>query len=223
LPEIVTIISVFNGITGVLLFSRLRLTERIFIGYLILSLFFEIVAFLTSVNFEVLETFGIKNNLPGLHLFTLLQYCFLMFFFKEIFKQIWERDFFLSLLIVGSLLILGNSLFLQSIYSLNSNSKSFVDLCIIGLSIYYFYWVMNSDQIVTIKQTTDLFVVAVFLNAAISILIHLFSNQMWHLNQELFTMIWDIRMTVNIITQIIIGYGLFVLFKKEYLKRQCKI
>jgi len=182
-----------------------------------MSAFFELFAM--SVNLEsvnnVLVDYGWKNNLPGLHLFTILQFILLVLFFSRVLQEYLVDFLWKLVLIIGSLLILANSIFIQSIFTFNSYSKTVVELAIILASISYFVKLMLSDKIKDHNVVLTYFVTAVFVNASVSILIHLFSNSIMQMEQEFLTQLWNVRTMVNILTQFIILYGIYLVITRE--------
>jgi len=182
-----------------------------------MSAFFELFAM--SVNLEsvnnVLVDYGWKNNLPGLHLFTILQFILLVLFFSRVLQEYLVDYLWKLVLIIGSLIILANSIFIQSIFTFNSYSKTVVELAIILASISYFVKLMLSDKIKDHNVVLTYFVTAVFVNASVSILIHLFSNSIMQMEQEFLTQLWNVRTMVNILTQFIILYGIYLVITRE--------
>lgn len=182
-----------------------------------MSAFFELFAM--SVNLEsvnnVLVDYGWKNNLPGLHLFTILQFILLVLFFSRVLQKYLVDFLWKIVLIIGSLLILANSIFIQSIFEFNSYSKTVVELAIILASMFYFVKLMLSDIIKDHNVVLTYFVTAVFVNASVSILIHLFSNSIMQMEQEFLTQLWNVRTMVNILTQFIILYGIYLVITRE--------
>jgi len=211
-------LSVIGAVISIFYYSKFTDTEKKFVHYIVLGAVFEIISivFLTYMKSGVLEEWGIKNTLPGLHLFTLMQYIFLCIFFHDLLKR-YGRSFSLILfLVIGSALIITNSVLIQSIYEYCSYSKVAVELFIIIASIAYFILVFLKKEVSSDDSVITLFVSAVFINAGMSILLHLFSNEIMALKEEITMALWSIRSAVNVITQVIIFYGIYlVLLKRE--------
>ena len=213
----VVFLTLLVGFISILYYRRFGSVEKFFVYYIWMSAFFELFAM--SVNLEsvnnVLVDYGWKNNLPGLHLFTILQFILLVLFFSRVLQKYLVDFLWKIVLIIGSLLILANSIFIQSIFEFNSYSKTVVELAIILASMFYFVKLMLSDIIKDHNVVLTYFVTAVFVNASVSILIHLFSNSIMQMEQEFLTQLWNVRTMVNILTQFIILYGIYLVITRE--------
>ncbi|MGK0364010.1 MAG: hypothetical protein ACI85O_001064 [Saprospiraceae bacterium] len=96
-------------------------------------------AFFIQISAIVLaHTIG--NNLPLLHLYTLFEFIFISLFYKEIiFNNLKIKNYFTPFLGLMIIVIIGNSLFLESIMGYNSNAKGLTQFFIISYSIVYFF------------------------------------------------------------------------------------
>ena len=102
--------------------------------YLVASLFISVPAFILSYK-------GV-NNLPLLHLFTVVEFILLALFYNSILSES-SRVYIKPILIVVAILLVLNSIFLQGVYEYNSIAKGISQIFILGLSIYYIF---NSDK-----------------------------------------------------------------------------
>lgn len=81
-----------------------------------------------------------SNNMPWLHLYTIMEFLTLSFFYKTLFKDSWLfRKYFWWVIPLVVLLLIGNSVFIESIYGFNSNAKTVVQLFMIGYAVAYFF------------------------------------------------------------------------------------
>ncbi|NUO03201.1 MAG: hypothetical protein HUU01_21535 [Saprospiraceae bacterium] len=81
-----------------------------------------------------------SNNLPLLHFYTLGEFVLLSFFYRTLFPQHgFFRKYFVVILTTVSLLIVLNTIFLQSIYAFNSYAKTLVQIILIIYAIVYFF------------------------------------------------------------------------------------
>ena len=206
------ILSIILAVLSVLIFSKLNKTQKVFAGYLILSAVFELIAYFSTEPkvFEFLIDQGVKNNLPGLHLFTLCQFLVLGYFFHLLLKIINVEVPIKLILGIGILLIIGNSVFLQSIWVYNSYSKTLVEAFIVICSLLYFFKVLNLEKEDIKNRPNHFFVMAVFIAAALSSLFYLFSNEIMRMDIDLIENIYSIKTIILILSQGAIFYGLYL-------------
>lgn len=78
------------------------------------------------------------NNLPILHVYTFLEFIIWSFFFRSLLaEKPFFKNYFWPFLISISLLIIANSVFVESLDSYNSNAKTLVQSILLTYSIYY--------------------------------------------------------------------------------------
>lgn len=178
--------------------------------YVILALVFELIA---TVSAKLVE-----NNLPGLHLYTILEFIILTFFFNEAFKLLKCKFRLKPILLLGSILIVINSLFIQSIFIYNSHSKSFVELYIIVCCIYIFYLILTNKEVNYFKiRSTVYFTNALLLKSSVSIIIYLYNNELIKLSESQYIQLMTIKNVTLFISHIIIGVGLVYIISKNRL------
>lgn len=80
------------------------------------------------------------NNMPLLHLYTLTSFWLVSLFFREQFrgKPVVQRHFWQYMAVV-SLLIVGNTLWLEPMDGFNSNAKTLVQCLFIAYGVYYLF------------------------------------------------------------------------------------
>lgn len=80
------------------------------------------------------------NNLPLLHLYTPLEFWAISWFYKVVFAE-WAlfQRYFYPWVIGISVLLMGNSIFLEPLTGFNSNAKTLTQIIIITYSIAYFF------------------------------------------------------------------------------------
>ena len=168
--------------------------------YIFLLAFIEIAARIISYYFK-------GNNLPLLHLLTLGEFIFLSLFYQKIIaKPNLKSNIFLIFISFISILIIGNSIFLQEIYIYNSYAKSLVQGVIIIYAILYFYHLTvhididsyNTQTIDTIdtidihsqnQKSLRLINSSILLYYSGSLFIFMFGNH-YKQNQDIYLMFW---------------------------------
>ncbi len=218
IKDLTIILTIGVSLVCIFLYPKFDRVEKKFAHYVILGAIFEIIAFSLVYLYKkgILQNLGMENTLPGLHLYTLLQFIFLCIFFHRLLVRYkLTIPLYLSLAI-GSVLIISNTLFIQGIYEYCSFSKVGVELFILICSVIYFLKVISTKKISRNEKGITLFVSAVFVNAGMTILIHLFSNEMLVLDKNMSFLFWTFRAFINMSTQLIILYGVYLIaFKGE--------
>ena len=80
------------------------------------------------------------NNMPWLHLYTVLEFVTLSFFYRALFQE-WAgfRKYFWWVKLAVVLFLICNSLFIEPVTGFNSNAKTVVQLFMIGYAVAYFF------------------------------------------------------------------------------------
>ncbi len=160
-----------------------------------------------------------SNNLPLLHLYTLGEFLLFSYFFKSLLnKPIFFKKYFWHFMSIGSLFIVCNSIWLQSIYIFNSYAKTFVQLTIIGYAILYFYNLIENQAFTpTISKSLRLINSAILVYYSGSLFIFMCSN-VYYENAQVYDIFWIFNALLNVLFQLLILIGLWkVFFKKKIL------
>src|SRR5258706_12824282 len=127
-------------------YVRMPLTLRYIFFYLVISACINLVAIILS--------YQSINNLPLLHLLTLFELFFLLYYFSGLF----ERKISITLKYVcwmSLLFCLVNTVWLQSIFSFNSYARGLEAIIIILVSLLYFVRVSERQ-----KTSWEIFIVS---------------------------------------------------------------
>ncbi|MEM6722333.1 MAG: hypothetical protein AAF611_23605 [Bacteroidota bacterium] len=176
-----------------------------------------------NVTIEILvlliKALGYQNNLPLLHLYTLGEFVLFLFFYRSLLHTpAFFKQYFWQLLLVGSLLIMGNSLLLQSIFVFNTFAKTFVQITIIGLAIVYFYNLLENQTISpNIAKSVRLINSSILVYYSGSLFIFMCSN-VYYENAQIYDIFWIFNALLNVLFHLLILVGLWnVFFKKTIL------
>lgn len=197
---------------NVLLFSvkynQLNLPFRRLYYFLLLNLTIEALAF-------VFEYAGI-NNLPLLHVYTLGEFILFSFFYRSlILKPTLFSRFFWYIVVIGSILIIANSLFVQSIFDFNSIAKTAVQIILIGYAVLYFYNLVADDQFSQLKSKSIRLVnSAVIIYYSGSLFIFMFSRISFG-NEDLYTVFWIFNAFLNLSFHLLILFALWIAFYRN--------
>lgn len=170
------------------------------------------LSFLTQVFSQCLAENSI-TNLPLLHLYTPLEFLFLSFFYKKVLKnESWFQKWINYIIGVGLLLIIANSVFLQPIFSFNSNAKTLSQVLIMIYPISYYFSVLHKRTPST--PLLNLLNAAILLYYAGSFFIFMFSNVLLkNLSTETQRLFWFFNALLYLIFQLLV---LFAGWRKIY-------
>ncbi len=206
LAILILLISVIILILNYELFSKLF---KLLLYYLIWNLIIEVFA-------NVLHIVK-SNNLPLLHLYTLGEFIFLSYYFLNVFG-IWTQKRALSKIYIGSIsvLIILNSIFIESIYGFNSYSKTGVHLIIIFYAVaYLILFIKNKLPAIARDKYTQIINMAILIYYSGSLFIFMFSNYYKKHDVKIPIELWSINAVLNMIFQLVI---LYVIWKMVFSK-----
>lgn len=179
------------------------LAEKIAFAYLIFSAFFNIVASVT--------TYMHINNLPLLHLYTVLEFWIVCIFFRNIFyaKPLRKLLFFLPLAFsVFSVLYI---IWAHNLFGFNSLSRFLESMMIVGFCIYFLY--LDFSNIVSSQSMFNFsIVVGLMLYFSSASVLFGLSNAILK-NRVLNILIWNIHATIMLIMYLIFAWA-FLRLKK---------
>lgn len=125
-------ILLINAVLMLVFFKRLPVALKAFGLFVLVDLMTEMLLLLV-LNPK-------QNNMPWLHLYTLLEFVTLSVYFKAVFQdlEVFQRYFWWGLGVL-TILLISNSLFVEPILGFNSNAKTLVQLMMIGYAVTYFF------------------------------------------------------------------------------------
>ena len=211
LYNFIVVLSLSSALFAFLLRGKANSIERVFVYYVFAVGLFELIAWLGPRFFQQ------SNNLPGLHLYTLVQFVLMALFFNACFKEFSSRIKLKGVIILGVSGILLNSLFIQSIYTYNSYSKTLVELFVIICSLMLLVlFIKDKEHNQEQMKPSVSFVSAVFLQSSVSIIIYMYSNEIMHMKESFQNSIWHLKMLVNYLSLFMILLGLLqILFRNK--------
>lgn len=145
------------------------------------------------------------NNLPLLHLYTLLEFILLSLFYYSLYYRA-KFKYFRYYIIFGGVFILFNSLFIQPLESFNSIAKTFTQLSYILLAIGYMFSLAKGGV-----KKYDLINSAILIYYSASLFIFMFSNVMLSLEDATAynLYLWAANVFLDILFQLMILYSLW--------------
>lgn len=184
-------ILVISIILSLIHWKRLPIAFQKLLAYLIWNLMVETIVYFLPDG---------TNNLPLLHLHTLIEFGLFTWLFESmgVFRN-WSRQQFY--LYVGgiSILILSNSLFVQSIYSYNTFSRTFVLCILIAYAVAYILQLQSNRKK---RRAHDVMNGAILLFYSGSLFVFMFGNIL--MNNEYAASFWLFNLVLNILFQVLI-------------------
>ena len=172
--------------------KRLPQSFQILSFYLIWNLVIEVLAGIVMTN-EI-------NNLPLLHIYTLLELViFTLFYWKVgIFHRWGTRNMWYLIAGISALIIL-NSIFLQSIFTHNAYAKTMVQVMLIVYAIAYIFQLNEKTEEVAALNLAN---AAILIYYSASLFIFMAANFIVAAN--LGNLLWEANVIFNIIFHILI-------------------
>ena len=206
-------ISAILALLIILKFHKLLPVLKVVGIYIIVSAAIDLLSFSLYLQHE--------NNLRFLHLFTLFEFVIISHLFRLLFKSLSSKLNIYYLAVPGTLFILFNTLFIQSINSYNSYSSILVSTIILGYCIHFFILILDVEIQNLQFRALKWFIICLFVFHSISLIVMLFGNVFHDISTEAQSYIWGFRSFVIFATKIILTICfLQIFFSKNNLKTQ---
>jgi len=147
------------------------------------------------------------NNLPILHLYTVLEFIVISFFFAEILESEKFKKIAIIIAILFTAFVIINTFFIQGLYIYDTHSRSLEALIFICYSLYYF-----KKSLGVPRDLQNHRYVFFYINSALliyfggSFFLFLFENLI--LNKSANTIFWAIHASLELIMYILFTIGL---------------
>jgi len=183
-------------------YSKLSPELKVITYYLVLSALTEILAaLLAAVN---------KNNLPLLHIYTILQFVLIARFYGIVLAGFVPRNlirYSAYFFIIFSIL---NSLFLQTIFTNNTYARTLESLLVITFSLTLFYRIISEMRIEKLEDSPVFWINTGFLiYFSSTIFLFVMSNFILPLNKTLNVYLWGVHAFISSFHYILIAIGLW--------------
>lgn len=182
------------------------------IGYVVLlSLVFEFLAIRDGVIQKLMtHFFNEETNLPGLHLFTLLQTLLILWVYRD-FMRTRAQKWVLPLLAIGfSLFAIVNAVWIDGIWKLNPHARAIQSLLILSIIFSYFFALLRNTHFVRLEKEPLFWISAgLIIYFSGSFFIFLASNY-FLTSPDLLRSIYGIHSVLNIIANLFYAAALWV-------------
>ncbi|MFD1819454.1 hypothetical protein SAMN04515674_102151 [Pseudarcicella hirudinis] len=172
--------------------------------YIGLQLFTEIFIRVLSFGFHV------RNSLPFLHIYTVLEFSLICWFYYVFLKDFIHKNI-IPVLVTGFLLFaIINGVFIQTVFEFNTYPRSLESLLIVCLSLIAFYKMFQTLEYVRIDRTSVFWINSGFtLYFSGNLFLFVLGNLLLSKDQELSRMAWAIHAGLDIFMNIFIAIGLW--------------
>ncbi|WP_461303529.1 hypothetical protein [Aureisphaera sp.] len=206
--HLATVLVALNSLLCIIAYRRMNVPLKRLSYFLFWNLFIEILA----ITFMKLG----HNNLPLLHLYTLGEFLLFSYFYKSLLNKPKPFQLFFPLFVAGiSVLIILNSIFVQSIYGFNTIAKTLVQVLIISYSVLYFYNLVENQKASNhIAKSLRLINSAIMIYYSGSLFIFMCSKISFE-NTETYIVFWAFNAILNVIFQLLILWGVWIAFFRK--------
>lgn len=151
-----------------------------------------------------------KNNLPVLHIYTMVEFSTIMLFYQVVFKAVIQKKWFF--LLIGTFLIfcLVNVFYIQNWYMFNTYPRTLESILVISASLYYYYKIMRQSLYVRIEKSPVFWInTGFFIYFSGSFLLFTLSNYILPLSKVFNLIVWQLHAFLSIILYTFIFIGLW--------------
>ena len=150
------------------------------------------------------------NNFPVFHLYTIVQFLLITIIYKEELYPLFSKKFFIIISTCFLITGIGNALFVQSIYTFNSNTITLSGLLIIFFTLAYFYKLLKEIKYSTLERNPMFWLNVGFLIYFSSNLLLFFLNNNLMPNSIPAYVVWSAHAIVNIMLNIFYTIALWI-------------
>ncbi len=200
---------------GLFLYPRLGVEQRRLLLLVAVYTFFELAADKDIGWIEWL--IGKKdNNLPGLHLFTIVQYVLILNIYGNFLQKIIPRWVYWAGFVLFPIWGIINGIWFDGWYNYNPNARSVQIIVILVLVLLYFYQLLKTIELKRL-ESDPLFWVScgLLIYFSGSLFIFLMSNYFLdNKNYELLESIWGMHSILNVIANLSFAIALWINSRK---------
>ncbi len=129
------LIPVFTGLVN---YKKLTTPYRILLYFFVASIGFEVQASITKVIFQ--------NNMPGLHLFTLVEFLIFSIVYFYHFREARVLRFVIIVnMVIATAVSVTDAFFVHSIWQLNPLSRAYASTSLLSYTLIYFHHLFRDD------------------------------------------------------------------------------
>lgn len=154
------------------------------------------------------------NNMPLLHLYTLVSFWLFSFFYRELFREKrFVRRYFWPYMVTATLILVSNSLWFEPISGFNSNAKTFVQVLFIGYVVYYLFDAFGKTDFLQARDLAiSLVNMAILIYNAGSLFIFMFAKTLNNglLSSKAQSGLWMMNSLLYLIFQLLLLFAVWI-------------
>lgn len=150
------------------------------------------------------------NNLPVLHIYTMVEFTTIMLFYKEVFRNSIKGKWFI--IMIGSFiaLCLINVFYIQNWFVFNTYPRALQSVLIMCACLYYYYKITHESLYTQIEKSPVFWINnGFFIYFSGSFLLFMLSNYILSMNREINMIFWMLHGCLSILLYILIAIGLW--------------
>lgn len=152
----------------------------------------------------------LKNNLPVLHVYTMVEFTGIMLFYQVIFKTYIEKIWFWVLITCFLAFCLINATCIQDWKIFNTYPRTLESILVIGASLYYYYKITRQTLYTQIEKSPVFWInTGFFIYFSGSFLLFTISNYILPYSFKFNMMVWQFHAFLSIVNNILIFIGLW--------------
>lgn len=151
-----------------------------------------------------------KNNLPVLHIYTMVEFTCIMLFYQVIFKTYIAKRWFGLLIAVFLAFCLLNATYIQDWKIFNTYPRTLESILVISASLYYYYKITRQTLYTQIEKSPVFWInTGFFIYFSGSFLLFTISNYILPYSFKFNMMVWQFHAFLSIVNNILIFIGLW--------------
>ena len=166
-----------------------------------------------SLLFEIIIEFTVRrniNNLPFLHLFTIVEFSFLGLIFYKVFTHpLFKKAIIVTIIAFAAFAVI-NALFIQTLYEFNTIARAVESFLLILLALLFFYKIFRESVVVHLGRYPMFWIssgILVYFSG--SFFLFIFSNYILEQPGDMLYSYWGIHSVLNIFLNLFFAMGLW--------------
>lgn len=151
-----------------------------------------------------------KNNLPVLHIYTMVEFTTIILFYQTIFKTYFSKRWAWLVISVFLIFCLVNATYIQDWKMFNTYPRTLESILVIGASLYYYYKITRQTLYTQIEKSPVFWInTGFFIYFSGSFLLFTISNYILPFSFKFNMMVWQFHAFLSIVNNILIFIGLW--------------
>lgn len=151
-----------------------------------------------------------KNNLPVLHVYTMIEFSTIMLFYQVVFKDTIDKIWFIVLIGAFLAFCLINAFYIQKWHIFNTYPRTLQSLLIISASLLYYYKITKQTVYIQIEKSPAFWInTGFFIYFSGSFLLFMLSNYILPLSLKFNMIVWQLHAFLSCILYCLIFTGLW--------------